>query len=110
MRRVMFEGRERALATLCRELQIDRRTVESRLDRGMDIDCALRSPPRNYPSSRTKKNQAEPAPQPGPHPLVKDAIDIMIDAREVLIAIEATPRRSRILAGIRQWLRRAGWR
>lgn len=110
MRKVVFEGRERALATLCRELQIDRRTVESRLDRGMDVECALQSPTRDYPSSRTKKSQAEPAPQPGPNPLVEDAIDIMLDAREVLLAIETTPRRARILAGIRQWLRRAGWR
>ena len=112
MRRVVFEGREWALAALCRELQIDRRTVESRLDRGMDVDRALRSPPRDYPSHRAKRGQVA-EPEPDPSPLVEDAIDIMVDVREVLIAIEqraSTPRRARILAGIRRWLRRAGWR
>ena len=44
MRKVVFEGRERALATLCRELQIDRRTVESRLDRSRtrSTSCSMR--------------------------------------------------------------------
>ena len=109
MRKVIFEGREWGLAHLCRELQIDRRTVTSRLDRGVDIVRALRSPARPYPS-HTKKVRADPAPQRKPDPLIDDAIDIMVDLREVLISLSPTPRRERILAGVRLWLRQAGWR
>lgn len=108
MRKVVFEGREWVLAHLCRELRIDRRTVASRIDRGMDVERAIRSPTRAYPE--TKRRRPASPPEASPHPLIEDAIDIMIDVREVLISIEPTPRRARILAGVRRWLRRAGWR
>ena len=40
----------------------------------------------------------------------EDAIDLMLDMREILVSLEPTPRRERILAGVRRWLRLAGWR
>jgi hypothetical protein len=42
--------------------------------------------------------------------LREDAIDLMLDMREILVSLEPTPRRERILAGVRRWLRLAGWR
>lgn len=46
---VIYRGRERCIAELAREHRIDRRTLQSRLDRGMVIDEALRVPLRPYP-------------------------------------------------------------
>ena len=109
MRKVMFEGRQQVLAHLCRELHIDRRTVVSRLDRGMGIREALLLPPRQYPT-QTKRAQPEADSPPSCDPMIQDAIDILVDVREVLLALEPTPRRARILTGVRRWLRRAGWR
>lgn len=53
---VTYRGQERTIADLAREHHIDRRTLQSRLDRGMPIEEALREPPRSYPPDvkRTK--------------------------------------------------------
>lgn len=108
MRKVILNGREISLAELCREMNIDRRTVESRLAQGMNLQQAIRKPPRKYP--KTTRRPRSISAEPISDPLIEDAIDLMIDLREVLISISPTPRRERILAGVRLWLRQAGWR
>tara|TARA_R100001443_G_scaffold61077_1_gene71320 strand:+ start:567 stop:902 length:336 start_codon:yes stop_codon:yes gene_type:complete len=111
MRMVIFKGKEHPLSQLCRELRIDRRTVVSRIERGMSIHDALMRPPRRYPSE-TRRTQSKPesSSKPDSPLLIQDAIDLMIDLREILASLESTPRRERILSGVRRWLRRAGWR
>jgi hypothetical protein len=114
MRKVFYQGNERVLAELCREHGIDRRTVVSRLDRGIAIEVALVKPVRRYPKAR--KRQA-PKPKPVERPpqrmrytdLVENAADLMVDVREFLKDQEVTPQRERLLAGVRQWLYNAGW-
>jgi hypothetical protein len=110
--KVIYQGRERELSELCRELGIDRRTVASRLDRGMEIEVALFLPTRNYPSARKQRAVAHhPKPARSRHgKLVEDAIDLMVDIRGVLADLDSTPRRARILSGVSRWLRAAGWR
>ena len=108
MRTVIFEGREEPLAPLCRRFEINLRTVSSRIERGMCVEDALRRAPRAYPSNTKRNGPARPL--ASPDPLIKDAVDLMIDLREVLLSISPTPRRERILLGVRRWLLRAGWR
>lgn len=108
MRTVIFEGREEPLAPLCRRFEINLRTVSSRIERGMCVEDALRRAPRAYPSNTKRNGPARPL--VSPDPLIKDAVDLMIDLREVLLSISPTPRRERILLGVRRWLLRAGWR
>ena len=117
MRKVVFQGRERELAELCRELGIDRRTVVSRLDRGLTSEVALAIPKRSYPQRRKSPKALPVEPEkPQIHPqakrhnqLVADAVDLMVDVKELLASLESTPRRARVLAGVRHWLRDAGW-
>lgn len=108
MRTVVLNGRETPLADLCREMKIDRRTVESRLAQGMSLQQALHKPPRKYP--KVTRRPRSISGEPEPDPLIDDAIDLLVDLREVLISLTPTPRRERILAGVRLWLRQAGWR
>lgn len=111
---VIYNGRERVLAELCREAGIDRQTVAYRLAKGMSIEAALMLPPRKYPQTkRTRKPAPEPQLEKPPPPsegLVADAIDLMVDARAVISALEGSPRRTRIVEQISRWLLRAGWR
>jgi hypothetical protein len=115
MRKVFYRGSECVLAELCREHDIDRRTVVSRLDRGIDIEVALIKPVRRYPKAR-KRQAPAPKPKPVERPqrmrytdLVENAADLMVDVREFLKDQEVTPQRERLLAGVRQWLYNAGW-
>jgi hypothetical protein len=121
---VTFRGEERYLADLCREHGMHWDTVQGRLRRGMPIEDALTKPTR-YPKgrkkgSRRRERKAESAPAAARpmaeqervplHPLLGDAISILIDLREIILSEELTPRRLRLLGEIRSWLRRAGWR
>lgn len=108
MRKVVFEGREEPLALLCRRFKINLRTVSSRLERGMRVEEALRRAPRAYPSDTKRSGPARS--KAAADPLIHDAIDLLVDLREILISLESTPRRERILSGVRRWLLRAGWR
>jgi hypothetical protein len=108
MRLVIFEGREQALAPLCKRFRIHLRTVVSRLERGQSVSEALQTPVRSYPAHTTRKKPKPP--QMASDELREDAIDLMLDMREILVSLEPTPRRERILAGVRRWLRVAGWR
>jgi hypothetical protein len=106
MRTVIFQGRERALVDLCREHGIDRRTVASRLSKGVSIEEAVTTPPRNYPVKRSVQ-----VPEAPPrHPVIQDGIDLMLDARGIMEALEPTPRRQRVIAGMTRWLLGVGWR
>ena len=121
---VIYQGRERVLAELCREVGVDRQTVQYRLDQGMEIELALFMPTRTYPATTRKRKPSPPPPVVSSEPeekplrpltprynrLVEDAIDLMIDVRGILIDLDTTPRRARILAGVRRWLKGAGWR
>tara|TARA_R100000808_G_C2137335_1_gene145461 strand:- start:1445 stop:1801 length:357 start_codon:yes stop_codon:yes gene_type:complete len=115
--KVVFKGVRRDLAELCREHGIDRQTVLYRLNKGMSIEAAL-TPPRPYPKvSRPRrivkiKEIKELHPRPGTeryNRLVRDGIEVLIDCRAVIEALDPTPRRKRILSEIRRWLRAAGW-
>ena len=100
---------------MCREMGLDRRTVVSRLDRGATIEAALDQRTRSYPKSR-KSSKAVPAEpeksrfqQERPTQLFADAVDLMVDVKEILAGLEPTPKIARVLSGVRQWLRHAGW-
>jgi len=88
----------------------------------MEVEAALTEPARNYP--KRKKGRRQPGrrrlatPEPTVeqqdrlplHPLLDEAVSILVDSREIILSLELTPRRLRILGEIRSWLRRAGWR
>jgi len=121
---VSFRGEERYLAELCREHGIHWDTVQARLRRGVTVEDALSKPARSYPKTKRKKGRRRPGKEgpatPEPtveqqvrlplHPLLEEAVSILVDSREIILSEELTPRRLRILSEIRSWLRRAGWR
>ena len=89
-----------------------------RLNKGMSIEDALSLPPRPSPKVSRPRRIVETkeiktlAPEPGSEQydrLVRQGVEILIDCRAVIEAIDATPRRSRILGEIRRWLISAGY-
>ena len=122
---VTYKGEERYLSELCREHDIPWDTVRARMRRGMSIEDAL-TKPRRYPRKRKKVGhrrggRGKPAPAAEEstvaapdrlplHPMLEEAVSMLVDSREIILSLELTPRRLRLLSEIRSWLRRAGWR
>jgi len=124
---VTYQGEERYLSELCREHDIPWDTVRARMRRGMSVEDAL-TKPRRYPKQRKKggrrrggKDGGKPAPAAAEstvaaperlplHPMLEEAVSMLVDSREIILSHDLTPRRLRLLSEIRSWLLRAGWR
>ena len=117
---VVFGGKQRFLVDLCREYGIHPDTVRYRLRVGMPIDRALTQKPRQYVKRRDWQRAvgegmpAAPASTVGDRSglieLVSEAVSLLVDAREIILSVESSVRRERVLSSIRGWLLRAGWR
>jgi len=59
---VFYRGREWPLAQLAKKHGIDRRTLHSRLERGMSIEDALKAPLRPYPSNVSRPREPKHPP------------------------------------------------
>ena len=105
---VEWHGEEWLLVDLARKYRIHRDTLQSRLQAGMSITDALMKPARPY----TPKSASKYTPKVALHPmererLLRDAIDLLIDASEAIEPLgREKPRWAHTAQAIRHWLQR----